>query len=81
MKNDKREEAISDLYNWAKEDINLRCMLVVTLDEKGSRTIYACNSRGRLVDALTASMLKDEEVKEICTQALAEVDAVVNSED
>lgn len=81
MRNDKREEAISSLYKWAKEDIQRRCMLVITLDDDGSRTIYTGNSRDRLVDALTASMLKDEEVQEICTQALAEVDAVVNSED
>ena len=80
MENDKREEAISNLYKWAKEDTIRRSLLVITFDEFDTRTIYT-GSRGTLVEALTASMLKDEEVQEICVQALTEVGAFVSRED
>lgn len=80
MENDKMEEAILNLYKWAKEDHIRRCMLVITFDEFDVRTIYT-GSRGTLVEALTASMLKDEEVQEICVQALTEAGVVVSRED
>lgn len=75
-----REEAILKLFKWVREDYKHRCMLVMACDEDDLRLLYT-GSRHNLVESLTASMLKEEEVLDICKLAIREAHAVLSSED
>lgn len=79
-KNNKQNEAIDTLTGWAEEDKDNRSAMIIVSDEDDVR-IALNGSLRNLVDALTASILKHEEIREVCARAFAEADKVVNSEE
>lgn len=79
-KNNKKNEAIDTLTGWAEEGKDNRSVMIIVSDEDDVR-IALNGSLRNLVDALTVSILKHEEIREVCARAFAETDKVVNSEE
>lgn len=77
-KNNKQNKAIDTLTGWAEEDKDNRSVMIIVSDEDGVR-IALNGSVRNLVDAQTVSILKHEELREVCTRAFAEADKVKNS--
>lgn len=72
MEHDKREEAINALLEWTMEDETNRGVMIFACDEERVRMAYNGNRRN-LVEPLSVSMLNDERVRGVCTQALTAV--------
>ena len=74
-KNNKQNKAIDTLTGWTEEDKDNRSVMIIVSDEDGVR-IALNGSVRNLVDAQTVSILKHEELREVCTRAFAEADKV-----
>ncbi len=72
MEHDKREEAINDLLKWAMEDETNRSVMIFALDKEHVRTAYNGN-RSNLAESLAVSMLNEEIIRSVYTQALTAV--------
>lgn len=72
MNRDKREKAINDLLEWTMEDAVNRGVLIFACDEERVRMAYNGNRRN-LVESLAVSMLNEERIRGVCTQALTAV--------
>lgn len=75
MNHDKREKAINDLLEWTMEDAVNRGVLIFACDEERVRMAYNGNRRN-LVESLAVSMLNEERIRGVCTQAITAVRSI-----
>lgn len=79
MEHDKREEAINDLLKWTMEDVTNRSVMIFALDKEHVRMAYNGNRRN-LVGTLAESMLNEELIRSVYSQALTLVRTVESKE-
>lgn len=75
MNHDKREKAINDLLEWTMEDAVNRGVLIFACDEERVRMAYNGNRRN-LVESLAVSMLNEDRIRGVCTQAITAVRSI-----
>lgn len=79
MEHDKREEAINALLEWTMEDEANRSVMIFACDEENVRMAYNGNRRN-LVGTLAESMLNEELIRSVYSQALTLVRTVESKE-
>ena len=67
--NSTQEEAVSTLLEWAEEDVDSRCLLIIADEEDSTRLVYN-GTELNLVAALATAMRKDDCVRQVCAKAM-----------
>lgn len=69
MGNNKRDEAIRALSEWAEEDKENRSMIVIADDERGTHVCYNGNGNN-LAKGIATATLQDDTLCAVCTKAM-----------
>lgn len=67
--NNTQDEAVSTLLEWAEEDVDSRCLLIIADEEDSTRLVYN-GTELNLVAALAVSMRKDDNIRQVCAKAM-----------
>ena len=67
--NNTQDEAVSTLLEWAEEDVDSRCLLIIADEEDSTRLVYN-GTELNLVAALAGTMRKYDFVRQVCAKAM-----------